>query len=318
MSSTGKRIRLGSTDIRDENPVGTWTIMVKDAANPDKVGRFVAWSLQLWGEAVDADLAHPWAPAEEGMPDEEQTGSDPTTVIAQKPKPTDHLPDDHASAPGESHLPGLATTTAADAVDPTSTSESEELGEPGFLGGVTDLASSSSWLAGVAGIIVFAGIGAGVFFGLRSRKRRRNLFGLSNDGQGGARGDYAPVSEDVPMGLLARGRRKLGGGGGGGATGIKELYDAFGDGPSDESDNEGDDARLDERAALRYHDDFLEDEGEERRSKDERGQGGYEVDDDLPAREEGGASTSAGRGGAHESRSGSSGSWQDATEDART
>jgi kexin len=295
---------------RDENPVGTWTIMVKDAANPDKIGRFVAWSLQLWGEAVDADLAHPWAPAEEGQPDEEQTGSDPSTVISQKPKPTAHLPDDHASAPGESHLPGLATTTAADTVEPTSsTGESEELGEPGFLGGVTDLASSSSWLAGAGGIILLAGVGAGLFFLLRARKRRRNLFGLANDGQGGARGDYAPVSEDVPMGLLERGRRKLGGGRTGGPAGSKELYDAFGDGPSDESD-EDDDGKLGESTTLRYHDDFLEDEG----NRDEHDEG----DDDQPARETVGASTSAGRVETHESRSGSSGSWQDAAEEART
>jgi kexin len=296
--------------IRDENPIGTWTITVKDAANPDKIGRFVAWSLQLWGEAVDASITTPWAPAEEGQPDEEQTGSDPTTVINQKPKPTDHLPDDHASAPGEAHLPGLATTTAADAVDPTaSTGSSDELGEPGFLGGVTDLASSSSWLAGAGGIIMLAGIGAGVFFLLRSRRKSRNLFGLANNGEG-ARGDYAPVAEDVPMGLLERGRRKLGGGGGGGAAGSKDLYDAFGDGPSDESDDD-DDRRLNESTSLKYHDDFLEDEGEDGGGNVKR-QAGYE-DDDQPEREAG----SSARVEAHDSHSGSSGSWQDAADDAR-
>jgi kexin len=296
---------------RDENPVGTWTITVKDAANPDKIGRFVAWSLQLWGEAVDASITKPWAPAEEGQPDEEQTGSDPTTVINQKPKPTDHLPDDHASAPGESHLPGLATTTAADAVDPTaSTGLSDELGGPGFLGGVTDLASSSSWLAGAGGIIVLAGIGIGAFFLLRSRRKNRNLFGLANNGEG-ARGDYAPVAEDVPMGLLERGRRKLGGGGGSGTAGSKDLYDAFGDGPSDESDDEGD-GRLNESAALRYHDDFLEDEGDDGRG-DVKGQARYDVeDDDQPERESG----PSGAREAHGSRSGSSGSWQDAADEA--
>jgi kexin len=284
---------------RDENPVGTWTITVKDAANPDKIGRFVAWSLQLWGESVDPALTKPWAPAEEGQPDEEQTGSDPTTVINQKPKPTDHLPDDHASAPGESHLPGLVTTTVADAVEPTTTSgQSEELGEPGFLGGVTDLASSSSWLAGAGGIILLAGVGVGAFFLLRARNKRRNLFGLANNGEGGARGDYAPVSEDVPMGLLERGRRKLGGRGAGGAAGSKDLYDAFGDGPSDES--EDDDAP--ETGALRYHDDFLDDEGDERRSREE--------EDDQPERQ-------VERSEAIGSGSGSSGSWQDAADEVR-
>jgi kexin len=183
------------------------------------------------------------------------------------------------------------------------------------LGGVTDLASSSSWLAGAGGIIVLAGIGIGAFFLLRSRRKSRNLFGLANNGEG-ARGDYAPVAEDVPMGLLERGRRKLGGGGGSGAAGSKDLYDAFGDGPSDESDDEGD-GRLNESAALRYHDDFLEDEGEDGRG-DVKGQAGYDVvDDDQPEREAGSGSGPSGTREAHGSRSGSSGSWQDAADEAR-
>jgi len=137
------------------------------------------------------------------------------------------------------------------------------------------------------------------------------LFGLANNGEG-ARGDYAPVSEDVPMGLLARGRRKLGGGGGAGAAGSKDLYDAFGDGPSDESED-GDDARLSGSTALKYHDDFLEDEGDDGRAEGKR-QTEYQ-DDDQPERE---ASGSTPRAEAHGSRSGSSGSWQDAADEART
>lgn len=309
---------------------------MKDAVNPDKIGRFMAWSLQLWGEVVDPALARDWAPAEYGEPDEEQTGSDPSTVISQKPKPTDHLPEDHASATGESHLPGLATTTAADTApaQTTGTAPSEELGEPGFLGGVGDLATNSTWLAGAGGIILLAGLGAGLFFFIRSRSKRnsRNLFGLANDGQGGARGDYAPVSEDVPMGLLARGRRKFGrggaggAGGGAGAAGTKELYDAFGDGPSDESDQDDDDTRrLNESTALRYHDDFLEDEADAEGDDTRRSQAGHsqsrnqyvdDDDDDQPAREE--EVTSGPGAAAVGSNSGSSGSWQDAAEDVRS
>ena len=58
---------------------------------------------------------------------------------------------------------------------------------------------------------------------------------------------------------------------------------------------------------MKYHYDFLEDEGE-----DVKRQAGYE-DDDQPEREAG----SSARVEAHDSRSGSSGSWQDAADEAR-
>ncbi|WVQ78821.1 hypothetical protein IAT38_000912 [Cryptococcus sp. DSM 104549] len=281
----------------EENPVGTWTIKVKDQINPDKTGRFVAWSLQLWGESVDPALARLWAPAEEGMPDEEQTGSDPTSVISQKPKPTQLLPGDHGEASGEADKPGLGSATAPPAPTATGT-EDEDVAEPtgatdaaadeGFFSGITTLASSSTWLAGAGMIIVLAGAGIGAFFYFRSRSRRRsrNLFGLANDGAGG-RGAYEPV-EEVQMGLLERGRRKFGGG-------------------------------VDERTGLRYHDDFLEDDaphptGEihETEYKDE------------PEEEEGKEGKGKGKGkerqreGEGETASGSSGSgsWQDAAEEA--
>lgn len=299
---------------RDENPVGTWSILVRDAVNSQKTGRFIAWSLQLWGECVDPALAKDWAPAEEGMPDEEEIGSDPTATVTQKPKPTEGLPDDHAAATGEADQPGLERPTATpgneDIAEPTTTpsagdSETDETGiDQGLFDGVKGLASNSTWLASAGGIIVLFGAGIGAFFFFRARNRRRNLFGLSNDGEG-ARGAYAPVSEDVPMGLLARGRRKLGGrgsaGGGSNAAGTKELYDAFGDGPSDESDS--DDGDKGETAGLRYHDDFLEDEGEER-------EGGYKDDEPEKPRSH---SPREGQG----SGSASSESWQDAGEDLR-
>ncbi|WVF65893.1 hypothetical protein IAT40_000630 [Kwoniella sp. CBS 6097] len=322
----------------EENPVGTWTIKVKDQANPDKVGRFVAWSLQLWGESIDPSLAKLWAPAEEGQPDEEQTGSDPATTTSQKPKPTALLPGDHGEASGEATKPGLASATPQPV--PTETvgegeDEDEAIAEPtsatdenadeGFFSGITTLASNSTWIAGAGMIIVLAGTGLGAFFYYRSRKRRTNLFGLSNNGEG-ARGAYAPISEDVPMGLLERGRRKLGGGksggaggaGAAGAGGTKELYDAFGDGPSDE---ESDDQ--DETTALRYHDDFLGDDEDHEHHETGSGAGGRGMESeykDEPEIEDGEGEGEEGSGldkgkRKEESGSGSSGSWQDAAED---
>ena len=287
---------------RGEDPVGTWTITVRDTLNPDKTGRFIAWSLQLWGESIDADLAKPWAPAEEGQPDEEETGSEGSVTSIQKPKPTDHLPEDHGEADGEAHRPGLGgmptsiATADQDEVQPTSEVDG------GYFAGIEDLASSPRWIAGAGAIVVLAGAAVGAFFYFRARRRKRNLFGFSNNGDG-ARGAYQPVGEeDVPMGLLERGRRRLGGRGGT-QGGSKELYDAFGDGPSDDSDDE----RGGENTALRYHDEFLgddEDEGQPPRYKDE------------PSERAGGSGTREGTPKRDlESHSGSTGSWQDAAEE---
>jgi kexin len=170
-------------------------------------------------------------------------------------------------------------------------------------------------------IIVLLGAGIGAFFYVRSRRRNQNLFGLANNGEG-ARGAYAPLSEDVPMGLLERGRRKLGGGGGGGsrnAAGTKELYDAFGDGPSDDSEDDG----LDERTALRYHDDFLDDEdGHEHAHGHDEGRHPPEYRDEPEEKSSGSGSGGSGagaegRGGdASQSGTGSSSSWQDAADEA--
>lgn len=294
-------IRLTLTR-RGEDPIGTWKINVKDQNNPDKTGRFIAWGLQLWGECVDPQLAKLWAPAEEGQPDEEETGSDPTATKVQKPKPTDHLPDDHGEADGEAHQPGLGgqptspATEGEDAAEPAQTGDIDE----GFFDGIENLASSSTWIAGAGGIVILAGAVTGAFFYLRARRRKRNLFGFSNNGQG-ARGAYQPVGEDdVPMGLLGRrGKTPKG-------DGSKELYDAFGDGPSDESDL---DTPGDERTALRYHDDFLgDDEDHPPTYKDEP--------DGKDARGEG-SGTRAGtpRREGDTSHSGSSGSWQDAADE---
>jgi len=293
--------------VRGEDPVGKWTITVSDSVNPDKTGRFIAWALQLWGESVDPSLAKQWQPAEEGAPDEEEIGSPPTTTGTQKkPKPTDHLPEDHGDAEGEAHKPGLGGGSSAENGQEDATEPSDQIDE-GFFNGIQSLGSSSTWIAGAGMIVVLVGAGLGAFFFFRARSRKRNLFGLSNNGEG-ARGAYQPVGDDdVPMGLLDRGRRKLAGGEG---QGSKELYDAFGDGPSDDSDDGRDD---NEGAALRYHDDFLgDDENDGDRSPGLPGYRDEPEDDVLGKRGEGSGTPQRDL----RSQSGSSSSWQDAAEDA--
>lgn len=263
--------------------------------------------MQLWGECVEPSLAKLWAPAEFGQPDEEEIGSDPNPTLSQKPKPTDHLPGDHGEASGEADKPGLGgeptPVAGEDEVEPTQTGQVDE----GFFDGIENLASSSTWIAGAGAIVVLAGAATGAFFYFRARRRRQNLFGFANNGEG-ARGAYQPVGEeDVPMGLLERGRRKFGRGQAGGQGGSKDLYDAFGDGPSDESDE---DDGGDERTALRYHDEFLgDDDGDEGRPS------GYK--DEPEGESKGEVSTREGTPKRDlDSHSGSTGSWQDAGEEA--
>ena len=223
-------------------------------------------------------------------------------------------------ASGEATKPGLNEPTSTAVATPTADEDLESPSptgdvDEGFFSGIEGLASSSTWMAAAGGIVVLAGAGIGAFFFFRSRRQRRDIFGLANNGEG-ARGDYAPVGDDVPMGLLERGRRKFGGGGGSG-QGSKELYDAFGDGPSDSEDEL---IGEDEPTALRYHDEFLGDEededGEEGASRGV--QGGYrdDVDDEIEGVHEEGQETGA-SGSAGGSGSGSSGSWEDAGEQAQ-
>jgi kexin len=240
---------------RGEDPVGTWKIKVKDAVNVEQVGRFKAWSLQLWGSAVDAAAAKPWTLPTDGQPDEEQTGS------KQHSKPTDNLPGDHGTAEGEADKPGLTkpqeTGSGEDIAEPTETGGvSAGVDDEGFFDNIMSLTTSSTWIFGAAGFILLAAATATGFFIIRTRGRRRKLFDQLN---GGERGAYEPVGEDVQMGLLSRGRQKLMGGDEGVSGTSKVLYDAFAEGESEDEDYE----EADEASALKYHDDFLEDEGEE-------------------------------------------------------
>jgi subtilisin-like proprotein convertase family protein len=92
-----------------EDPVGTWTMEVFDRANPKQTGNFWAWSMTLWGETMDASKAKVWNFPEDSVEYHETLPAAPSTttvyqpelVSSQRPKPTDHLPEDHGSKPGE-------------------------------------------------------------------------------------------------------------------------------------------------------------------------------------------------------------------------
>lgn len=288
--------------------MGIWKIRVKDQVNPDKVGYFKSWSLQLWGEVIDPAEARDWSPAESSESDEEQVGSNPSGTVSQKPKPTDHLPDDHGSAEGEAHEPGLGNTrpTAGPDVAVGPGADDAVVGEDGSIdygadgsswydSGVHVVKEHKTWLAGGGGLFFLAIIAAGAgFWFLRIRRKRKMMQDLSVE-----RGSYEPVAEEVPMGLLGSRKR-----GAQGAPGSKDLYDAFAENDlTEDEDDDEDDGRRGETAQLKYHDDFLGDDEEDGPTgsrgayRDEQGQG------KRMSPEQGSSSTS---------------SWQDADPRARS
>lgn len=220
----------------------------------ESTGRFNQWSLQLWGSAIDADKATKWSPAEFGQIDEEMTGSadyPEGSQIPQKPKPTALLPGDHGEAVPTDGTANPSAAPDEDIALPSPTPGDEDSANAGADEGVFDgidaLRKHSAWLAGAFLIVLLAALSGGGYYLYRQRKRAAAL-GLA--GENGGRGAYQPVDEEVPLTMLQRVRR-----GKGRKEESKELYDAFGDGPSD---SEGED----ETTALRYHDRFLDDDDE--------------------------------------------------------
>ena len=250
---------------RDEPAVGEWTLRVLDRINPLKNGTLTAWELVLWGESIDAAKAVPYTlpnslpetdEDEDEAPSSTITSAIPGTITKSFPKPTEHLPDDHVSAPGETHEPGLGNPALPS--DATLVPISSPTAGSPITGGGTadegkgdgfDTLSSGSWIFGAAGFVALAGLsGAGFFFYRRYRRSGSSGFGGGDGGDGGY-GAVPGEEGDMAMGMLS-GRRKRGGAGAGGPrpAGTKELYDAFGDASEEEDDFSGDEGK-----ALGYH-----------------------------------------------------------------
>lgn len=250
---------------REEDPIGTWTLRVRDSQTNGKTGTFLNWSIQLWGSAIDASIAKPWEMEEDEVispPDEipvsassivsttatVATTSTVVTPMITRPvaalptksliKPTAHLPDDHAEATGARVDDVIPTTTAvasrprpshgADRVPSDAAEDSS-----GYL---KSIVGNRTWLF-VAGGTIIIFIGA-VSFWLRKRRRASNI-------RSGGGYDFAPSNDDeMGMSALERGRVRLGGG----RARTMDLYDAFALGDEDESDDGDDQEEKDTRA----------------------------------------------------------------------
>lgn len=261
---------------RYEDPVGTWTLRVRDRQDNGHNGTFVGWSMQLWGSAIDPNIAEPYrlpgdpddddavfdedATATSDMPASTPASLQPTKTFD---KPTSHLPDDHAEATGEAHSTfgdGYHTPTdAAAAEEPTSSTlpldEEEEdasdeddngptLLSPGYLAGVSALVGSSTWLFVAAGVIVVFVASVTAFFLLRRRTDR------AGGNRGGAY-DFAPMTDedDMPMSAMERGGLLRGSQ----QARTRELFNAFAL-HSDEEDESDDDEADRKRGKVAYTD----------------------------------------------------------------
>lgn len=292
---------------RGENPVGNWTLNVKDQGTPGTNGSFLGWTLMLWGESIDESKATLFSLT--GETEEDDIALPPptasvslatTTSATARPKPTEGLPDDHDLAHGDNENPAFPnqpvvsatiTATSTSSPDSTSTSTSTTSSTPtvtpsvtpdeGYFDHIGDLLNSSTWLIAALVLVAIFAIAGGLFF-WRRRVRRSAEYSGFGGGNGGAGGD------DLAMGSVdGSSRRLLGGGrkapGGGRAAG--ELYNALGEVSDDEEDEFAPSGSHDHHG-LGYHDEFLDDDGPDSAAQSPRA--GYRDDDveGLPPREE--------------------------------
>lgn len=133
---------------RDEDPVGIWTLRVRDRQNNGKRGVFQAFSLALWGSSIDPALAKPYRLPVEGGGDEYEAIETETETVEPVPsttmpivavettktqptkthvKPTAHLPGDHGDVTGEAH------SSFADGYHTPAPTETAAISEPAEL-----------------------------------------------------------------------------------------------------------------------------------------------------------------------------------------
>ncbi|KAK4053752.1 pheromone processing endoprotease [Microbotryomycetes sp. JL201] len=262
----------------DEDPIGKWTLRVKDRQNNGHNGTFASWSMQLWGSAIDPSLTEPFRLP--GDPDDEDATYDEDATLTSSvveptktfDRPTSHLPDDHAEVTGEAHLtfgesyssidlgptaaPVSDTEIDADGETDDGELDDEDEGESsgsfydslygstaGALSGMRELVGSTTWFFVAVGIVIVFVAAVTAFFILRRRPQRRTEAGY----------DFALMTDedDLPMSSMERGGLLANDGNAQAASGrrqsarTRELYNAFAlhSDEEDESGDEDDDGR---------------------------------------------------------------------------
>jgi kexin len=213
-----------------ESGIGKWTVVVKDTNVNEHNGTFTDWKLRLWGESIDGD--------KQGL----------------LPMPNQHDDDDHDLEPPQqapAHTTSVAVPTEtgpppgnpSDHIDrPTKPTETETPTEPEQSPSATSTSSfflphifptfgvsprTQIWIYGAVSLIVVFLAALGGWFYYMRRKRRwmssRDDYGFEMVDREDEEGEEAPLAG----GARKKGKRRAG-----------ELYDAFAEGSSDESEGE--------------------------------------------------------------------------------
>ena len=246
-------------------------MVVKDTKVDEHNGTFIDWHLKLFGESIDASKAKPLPMPTEHDDDDHDKEISTTTILGTKttvkPGPTKsslpEKPTDHPDRPIKTK-PSATTSVSK----PSQTGEPEESPSPSswlpsFFPTFGVSSKTQIWIYGAAGLILVFCSGLGIYFYMARRKRLRNN---PRD-----EWEFDLLEEDEAEGLNGE-PRVTGAGKKGGKRRAGELYDAFAAG----SDDESDDAYLDEGGPV---------EGGDEREKrlyesDDDGEGQHVVGDD--------------------------------------
>lgn len=179
--------------LRDENPVGTWTLKVSDQNEHSRDGYFVGWTMSLWGSAKDASIAKPYT----------LKSTDELPIPFPPPEPTP-VPDATTLSPSttKSYIkPTAFTSTSAGENEDIATGVPESDSPPvttGSAGMDDDTRNIIAFVGSAAAVLLLAG---GAVLILRRIQRNRQASGSM----------YTPVAredgEEVRMHLLENAQR---------------------------------------------------------------------------------------------------------------
>lgn len=104
-----------------EDGDGIWAVIIRDTRENEFSGKLVNWSIALWGEAIDADLAklHPLPEEKQKLPVSQTASAHHTTTELPSEYPEDHAvatgnPADHLDRPVNSKPTDNAQAAPAD------------------------------------------------------------------------------------------------------------------------------------------------------------------------------------------------------------